>query len=80
MRMRILCVMGPIEHIRRNVFGATQAELASIAGVAQATVSRWEAGEFEPTRAELDRIRSEAMQRGIDWDDGWFFAVPEAAE
>jgi DNA-binding transcriptional regulator YiaG len=71
--------MHPIEHIRRNVFGVKQTEFAAIAGVTQATVSRWESREFEPTRLELDRIRVEAVARGLAWDDSWFFAVPEEA-
>jgi len=68
--------MGPIEHIRKNVFHASQTELASIAGVTQATVSRWENGQFEPSREELARIRDEAMARGVEWNDGWFFDSP----
>lgn len=69
--------MGPIEHIRRNILKETQTGFAAIAGVTQATVSRWETGEFEPSRDELDRIRSEALARGLPWNDLWFFAVPE---
>lgn len=72
--------MGPIEHIRKAVLKATQADLGAIAGVTQATVSRWESGEFGPSLDEMTRIRSEAISRGIEWSDGWFFAVPETAE
>lgn len=78
----IYAVMHPIEHIRKNVLCVTQGALASIAGVTQATVSRWEAGELEPGRGELDRIRTEAMNRRLPWDDRWFFEAPsvQAAE
>lgn len=72
--------MGQIAHIRRHVFGVSQAALAAIAGVTQATVSRWESGDSEPTRAEMARIRSEAMTRGFEWDDRWFFDPPPPAD
>lgn len=65
--------MRPIEKIRKNVFGATQAEFARIAGVVQATVSRWESGESSPTLEQLELISAEAIARGLDWDSDWFF-------
>lgn len=73
----------PMYRIRRNVFGGTQTAFAQIAGVTQATVSRWERGELEPSREEMARIRSAAHERGIAWDDRWFFepapvAAPQA--
>ncbi len=72
--------MGPIEHIRKRVFGASQSELAAIAGVTQATVSRWENDHFEPSREELGRIRDAARDRGLKWDDRWFFETPREPE
>lgn len=69
--------MQPITHIRTKVFGLPQKAFAEVAGVSQPTVSRWEAGEFEPNRNELDRIRTAAMERGLNWDDRLFFEVPE---
>lgn len=71
--------MTPIEHIRRNVLKATQTEFAAIAGVKQATVSRWEAGEFKPRQGEMEQIRAEALARGLEWDDRWFFDAPPTA-
>lgn len=65
--------MNPLQHIRKSILDLTQAEMAEIAGVRQATVSRWEHGELEPSRDELDRIRTEALKRGVEWDDKWFF-------
>lgn len=71
--------MSVMRNIRRNVFSATQAEMARIAGVGQATVSRWESGEQEPNRDELERIRSAATARGIEWKDEWFFGTSPTA-
>lgn len=68
--------MGPIEHIRKKILDVSQAELARIAETTQPTVSRWEAGELEPSRAEMARIRDAVMARGIAWDDLWFFEAP----
>lgn len=73
--------MHPIERIRREVFEMTQASFAEVAGVTQATVSRWERGEFEPSRDELSRIRDEARRKRLKWRDAWFFErPPEAAQ
>lgn len=69
--------MQPITHIRKNVFGLTQAAFAEVAGTTQATVSRWENGEFEPNRDDLERIRSAARERQLAWDDSLFFEAPE---
>ena len=66
--------MSNLKHIRDDVFGVTQAEFAAIAGVTQATVSRWERGEFLPGMPEMIRIRAEALSRNLEWDDGLFFA------
>lgn len=59
--------------IRTKVFGVTQVEMARIARVSQATISRWEAGLREPSRSELARIRAEAARRQIMLDDAWLF-------
>lgn len=78
--MRIMRVMQPITHIRKNVFGLTQAAFAEVAGTTQATVSRWENGEFEPNRDDLERIRSAALDRDLPWDDRLFFEAPASGE
>lgn len=76
MRPRILCVMRetkPIEHIRKTIFDVNQAQFGEIAGTTQASVSRWENGQQEPSLGEMDRIRAAARARGLPWDDRWFF-------
>lgn len=69
----------PMLHIRKEILGMRQAEMATLTGVQQATVSRWERGELEPSRDALDAIRTEARKRKIAWDDKWFFESPSAA-
>lgn len=76
--MHIMHIMTPIFHIRRDVFKENQSRFALIVGVSQATVSRWEKGEQEPTRDKLAMIRDEARKRRIFWSDAWFFEAPAA--
>jgi hypothetical protein len=70
---------GPILWIRSQVFKCGQTEFAKIAGTTQPTVSRWERGEFDPDLRNLRLIRSAAIERGIDWQDSWFFEISEPA-
>ncbi|MER8827200.1 helix-turn-helix domain-containing protein [Mesorhizobium sp. M0938] len=67
--------MSAIRHIRREVFKVTQAEFAVLAGVTQASVSRWEAG-GAPSLDEMQAIRKAAADREIAWNDAWFFEAP----
>lgn len=69
--------MNALRHIRKSVFGLSQADLATIASVSQGTVSKWENGNLSPTQDEMARIRDEAAKRGLDWNDSWFFENPE---
>lgn len=71
--------MSAIRHIRKDVFDVTQAEFAALAGVSQGTVSRWEAG-VAPSLAEMQAIRAAAAERGIEWNDAWFFETPTPSE
>ncbi|GAC1042296.1 hypothetical protein thsrh120_23000 [Rhizobium sp. No.120] len=64
-----------MKHIRTKIFGVTQAEFASLAGVAQATVSRWENG-IAPSLDEMKAIRKAAEERDVAWDDRYFFETP----
>lgn len=54
----------------------TQREFAALVGVNQGTISRWETNLAEPSRGEMERIRSLADHHGHDWSDTWFFEVP----
>lgn len=72
----IFIAMNPMHHIRINVLKVTQKRLSEIAGCTQATVSRWERGELEPSRDELQRVRQYAKSRGLRWKDSLFFEVP----
>ena len=68
----------PIYSIRKDILGVSQTEFAALAGVEQSTVSRWESGQFEPTRAEMRKLRAAVIARGLPWDDTWFFDGPPA--
>lgn len=69
--------MCTLKLIRTKVFKVTQAEMAEIAGVTQATVSRWENG-VSPSLEDVRAIRRAAMDRALPWDDALIFG--EAAE
>lgn len=68
--------MSAIAHIRKQVLGISQAALAEIAGVTQATVSRWEKGELVPDLNALSRVRTAAREKDPAFDERWFFEVP----
>lgn len=65
-----------IKDIRKKL-GLTQQGFADVAGVTQATVSRWEDGKWQPKLVEVARIRSYAIQHGFEWDDSVFFIETE---
>lgn len=65
--------MKPITHIRKKVFGMSQAQFAEALGVSQSTVSRWDSGTAVPTQTEMEAIRELASKRSIEWNDSWFF-------
>ncbi len=71
--------MTPIARIRQEILKVSQAEMAGIAKTTQPTISRWENGELEPDREQMKLIRDEALARGREWDDRWFFELPEEA-
>lgn len=68
--------MNAVEHIRTQVFKLKQGPFAEVAGVSQATVSRWEKQGKEPSREKLDNIRKAAIERGLQWSDSFFFEKP----
>jgi DNA-binding transcriptional regulator YiaG len=67
----------PMAHIRRNVFGLTQEGFAQALGVTQPTISKWETEGLQPDRAEMAQIRQMAADKGLKWDDRWFWEVPQ---
>jgi transcriptional regulator with XRE-family HTH domain len=71
--------MNPILHVRKVRLGLSQAEFGAIAGVSQGTVSKWESGGGSPSRDELARVRNFAIEKGVAWDDSWFFDAPAEA-
>lgn len=69
--------MSALRRIRKDVLSLSQAEIATLVGVSQGTVSKWENGELAPSLSEMSIIRDEARSRGIEWDDRWFFDSPQ---
>jgi transcriptional regulator with XRE-family HTH domain len=65
-----------IDYIRRFVLRLSQYDFAQAIQVDQPTVSRWEKGKRQPRRHQMIRIRDLALERGIAWEDRWFFAIP----
>lgn len=65
--------------VRRRL-GLTQGQLATVVRKTQPTVCRWEKGDLDPDRADLQRIRTYAASQNIEWDDRWFFDPPPASE
>lgn len=70
--------MTPMLHVRKHVLGLSQVDLAVVAKTTQGTISKWESGELEPDRDQLALIREEIQRRDIDWDDRWFFEIPNS--
>jgi len=72
--------MTPMQHIRKSLLRISQSEMAAITSTTQATVSRWETGELSPDLTQMARIREEAVSRGVEWEDRFFFEVLAAPE
>ena len=54
----------------RDLLGITQAELSEATGVALSTVFRFEAGQREPHRSNVEKLRAELERRGIEFTNG----------
>lgn len=54
----------------RDLLGVTQGELATAAGVGLNTINRFETGQVEPHRENLDKILAELERRGIEFTNG----------
>ena len=65
--------------IIRDKLNITQTELASLMGTTQATISRMEAGQWEPNASQVQAVLAESSRQGVDLsvDD---FVAPEAAQ
>ena len=60
------------EHIAaaRKLLKMTQAELAAVAGVSEATIQKFEAGLHSPRPSTLKVLRDTLEQRGIEFTNG----------
>lgn len=65
--------MNAFEHIRRVRLKLSQREMAALTGVHQSTVSKWENGYLAPGFWEMLHMRECARERGLPWEDRWFF-------
>ena len=54
----------------RDLLKITQQELGAAAGVSWLTILRFEAGQMEPQRANLEKIQTELERRGIEFTNG----------
>ncbi len=69
----IVLFMNRMKHIRTNVFEVSQSRFARIVAVNQSTVCRWETGELEPDRFDLQNIKDYARVKNIPFSVEWFF-------
>ena len=65
----------PLRWVRREIFGATQDEMAAVAGVSRPRISRYETSDAPPYEV-LQRIRAAAIERGFVFSGDWFFEIP----
>lgn len=67
----------PFRHIRELVFGEPKAApFAAALQISRPHLSRLESGE-SPSHALMVRVRELAQARGVQWQDSFFFEVPE---
>lgn len=68
----------PARYIREQIFCVeTQGQFGDLLGVTQETISRYETGALRLNVQAQDRIRKLAAERGIDWDNNWFYDIPQ---
>ena len=69
----------PCQFIREHVFGIeTQQKFAELLDCSQPKISRYENGIPISTRMQ-QLIRDKAKEKGITWDNNWFFEVPHTS-
>lgn len=64
--------------IRTTLFRLSQAEMAEIAGVTAATVSRWETGNLRPSARAVLRLLDAAEAKNIELNRATLLAISEA--
>lgn len=70
----------PAQFIREDVFCiASQKDFGNLLKYSQAQISRLENGTRQLSREAQERIRAAAKRRRIDWNDQWFFEVPQVS-
>lgn len=74
--MICMTVQSPLRLIRKQVFNATQDELAQIGQVSRSRVSQYESGKEDPPYRFLSRLLADARRRGLKLPADWFFEVP----
>lgn len=66
-----------VKHVRQNVLQTSQTALAILLGKEPSTVSRWEAGEYEPSVYDTICLRHCCVANGLPWSDEWVHTPPE---
>lgn len=70
--------MTPLIYIRKRVFQMNQTEFGNLLGCTQSNISASERKDV--ISHDLQKaIRQEAKRLELQWDDAWFFEVPEEA-
>lgn len=70
--------MNPVRFIRSK-FGMSQEAFAELLGISQAQVSRLENDNNALMPGHQKTIREAARERGIEWQDAWFWEPPQEA-
>ena len=68
--------MNPAIYIRKNILNLTQEKLSEYLDVTQPTIHRWEESGVIPAKHQR-QIREFASEKGIYWNDSWFFSIPD---
>ncbi len=68
--------MNPAIYIRKNILNLTQEKLSEHLDVTQPTIHRWEESGVIPAKHQR-QIREFASEKGIYWNDSWFFSIPD---
>lgn len=73
--------LAPFRYIRETVFGEPKAmTFAEALGIDSGHLSRLEHGNGAPSHDLMVRVRTLALDRGLAWEDRFFFEVPSSAD